>query len=462
MKKFAFPQDFLWGAATSAYQIEGAWNEDGKGESIWDRFAHTPGRILDQTNGDVACDHYRRWREDLAWMKELGLSAYRFSISWPRILPHGVGPVNPKGLDFYSRLVDELLAAGVTPFVTLYHWDLPQALQELGGWPERSICERFTLYADTVSRHLGDRVKHWITHNEPWCIAFLSHHLGEHAPGQKDLAAALRVAHHVLLSHGQSIPVIRRNSPASQVGLALNFTWVEPASDQPADLAATRWMDGYFQRWFTEPLSGRGYPADMVASFRALLAGGESFDFVRPGDLETIAQPTDFLGVNYYTRAVIRAAPPGQTLPVEARESANLPRTEMDWEIYPSGLTLLLGWLHSTYRLRKIFITENGCSFSDGPDEEGRVRDQRRIDYLQSHLLAAHAAILAGVPVAGYFAWSLLDNFEWAKGYAQRFGLVWVDPVTRQRIPKDSAWWYRQVIQNRGLVDPHPPAGEPG
>jgi len=446
-----FPKGFIWGAATSAYQIEGGWNEDGKGESIWDRFAHTPGKIEDGSTGDVACDHYHRWRDDIALMKSLGLQAYRFSINWPRVLPQGRGPVNAAGLDFYSRLVDGLLEAGITPFVTLYHWELPQALQDEGGWPARATAEAFVEYADLVSRRLGDRVKNWITHNEPWCAAFLGYAKGEHAPGVKgDWKRALAAAHHVLLSHGWAVPVIRRDSPGAEVGITLNFEWTMPASPSAPDYHAARAHDGYFNRWFADPLYGRGYPADKVAEYAA--AGYWDAGLIRSGDLDAIAARTDFLGANYYTRMVARdEAAPGNLPPTEFK-APEAEWTEMSWEVYPDGLYRLLCRLHFDYQPRKLYVTENGASYSDGPDREGRVRDERRLNYLLRHFTAAHRALDAGAPLAGYFVWSLMDNFEWAKGYTQRFGIVWVDYQTQQRRPKDSALWYRDVIANNGFA----------
>lgn len=446
MTTYSFPAGFLWGSATSSFQIEGAWAEDGKGESIWDRFTHTPGHIDDNSNGDVACDHYHRWEDDVALMQSLGLQSYRFSVAWPRILPDGVGRVNQKGLDFYSRLVDRLLEAGILPFATLYHWDLPQALQDAGGWPARATAAAFVEYADVVSRHLGDRVKHWITHNEPWCISLLSHQIGEHAPGWHDGGAALAAAHHVLLSHGWAVPVIRRNSAGGQVGITLNFTMVETAGETAADRTAARWYDGNFNRWFTEPLYGRQYPADMVDAYVQIGWLDPSLPFVQPGDFAAIATPTDFQGVNYYTRAVVKASAPDDPMPVDDLANATLPRTEMNWEVYPQGLYDLLCRLHFEYKPARLYVTENGCSYSDGPGADGAVHDQRRIDYLRAHFVAAQRAIAAGVPLAGYFVWSLMDNFEWARGYAQRFGMVWVDFATQQRIVKDSALWVRDVI----------------
>jgi beta-glucosidase len=452
MTKLTFPDDFLWGAATAAYQIEGAWNEDGKGESIWDRFTHTPGKIEDGSTGDVACDHYHRWQDDVNLMKALKLRAYRFSIAWPRILPTGRGQVNQAGLDFYSRLVDGLLEAKIVPLVTLYHWELPQALQDEGGWTVRSTAEAFVEYTGIVSHHLGDRVKDWITLNEPWCIAFLSHQIGEHAPGWKEWPAALKAAHHTLLSHGWAVPVIRQNSSGAEVGIALNFTPAEPATSSPADFHAARQFDGYFNRWFLDPIYGRHYPADMVADFEA--AGympAEGLDFIQPGDLQTIAVPTDFLGVNYYTRAILRGEGSPDSVEPVSPSSASAEHTDMGWEIYPEGLYKLLNRLYFEYQAPKLYITENGASFGDGPDQRGRVQDTRRLNYLRDHIAATHRAMQNGAPVAGYFVWSLMDNFEWAKGYTQRFGVVWVDYDSQQRIPKDSALWYKDVIAQNGF-----------
>ena len=446
-----FPDGFVWGAATSAYQIEGAADGDGRGESIWDRFCRTPGRIRDGGVGDVACDHYHLWRDDIALMKELGLKAYRFSISWPRVIPEGRGPVNVKGLDFYSRLVDGLLDAGIVPYATLFHWDLPQRLQEAGGWPARETADAFRPYVEAVVRRLGDRVENWITHNEPWCAALQSHQIGLHAPGLRDWPAALRASHHLLLSHGWAVPIVRAHSPRAKVGITLNLTPAEPASPSRGDREATRHFDGYFNRWFLDPLYGRGYPADMIADYaRDGRLPKEWDDVVRAGDLDAIAVPTDFLGVNYYNRTVVRS----ESLP----ESDNLPRTvflapesewtEMGWEVHPDGLYQTLCRVHFDYGPARIYVTENGASWSDAPGPDGRVPDHRRIRFLRDHFRAARRAISAGVPLAGYFVWSLLDNFEWDRGYSQRFGIVWVDYATQRRIPKESARWYRRVIDS--------------
>lgn len=454
-----FPKNFVWGSATSAYQVEGAWNEDGKGESIWDRFAHTPGKIRDGATGDVACDHYHRWREDIALMKELGLKAYRFSIAWPRILPKGRGQVNVAGLDFYSRLVDELLRQGIEPFATLYHWDLPQALQDKGGWASRDTAHAFVEFVDVVTERLGGRVKHWITHNEPWCSGMLSHQAGEHAPGLRDFAAGLQASHHILLSHGMAVPVIRRNSPHAEVGITLNFMWCEPLSPSSADYKEKREFDGYLNRWFSDAIFGQHYPSDKVTEYiRKGQLPPAGLTFVRDGDMDIIAAPIDFLGVNYYNRHVLRSTevPEADNLPASIQRAPREDWTEMGWENFPDGMFQILMRIYHEYLPRKIYITENGCSYSDGPGKDGRIRDVRRIRYLQSHFLAAHRAIENGVPLAGYFVWSFVDNFEWAWGFAQRFGIVHIDYATQKRTPKDSAYWYRDVIANNAIPDGEP------
>ncbi|MEZ4472837.1 MAG: GH1 family beta-glucosidase [bacterium] len=445
-----FPPGFTWGAATSSFQIEGAVDVDGRGPSIWDEFCRRPGAIADGSDGAVACDHYHRWAEDVALMARLGLRAYRFSVAWPRVLPAGVGQVNTAGLDFYDRLVDGLLAAGIEPWVTLYHWDLPQALQARGGWTDRSTVGAFVEYSDAVARRLGDRVKRWITHNEPWCASVLGHLFGEHAPGIRDQRAHLASSHHLLLSHGQAVPVIRAASPDAQVGITLNLVPAEPASESEADRRATWHFDGWFNRWYLDPLAGRGYPTDLVEDYRER-GYTPDWDFIQPGDLEAIAAPTDFLGINYYTRGIIRSdrVPEAENAPVTVRATG--PMTDMDWEVHPDGLRRLLERVHRDYAFPAIHITENGAAYATPPTSSGRVPDRERLVYLDGHLRACHQAIQAGVPLAGYFAWSLMDNFEWAHGYARRFGLVWVDYETQARLPKDSALWYAEVIARGGL-----------
>ena len=450
--KITFPENFLWGAATASYQIEGAWDKHGKGESTWDRFSHTPGKIRNNDTGDVADDHYRLWKKDIGLMKKIGLKAYRFSISWPRVLPAGRGKVNQKGLDFYDKLVDGLLKANIVPFVTLFHWDLPQALEDEGGWPARSTAEAFLEYTDVITRALGDRVKNWITHNEPAVVAWLGYAMGIHAPGLKDHALGVRAAHHLLFSHGGAIPVIRGNSPGAEVGLALDIWWGMAASNSRADLALLRQNDGMSVRWFIDPLYGRDYPADMVADSMKFGALPNGLDFVQPGDMDTIATPTDFIGLNYYSRTIHRADV-SENDPQMDFPKAKAPQhwTEMDWEIYPEGLTNMLARVYFNYQPRKLYITENGASYSTPPDEKGNVADELRAHYLRTHFAAAHRAIQMGVPLAGYFVWSLLDNFEWSWGYMQRFGLIWVDYETQKRTLKDSAKWYRGVIRKNGF-----------
>jgi beta-glucosidase len=444
------PKGFVWGAATSAYQVEGAVHEGGRGESIWDRLCAQPGAIEDGTTGAVACDHYHRWAEDLDLVRELGLGAYRFSIAWPRVLPTGRGAVNAAGLDFYDRLVDGLLERQLTPFPTLYHWDLPQPLQDRGGWAARDTVEAFSEYTDVVTRRLGDRVKQWITINEPWCVAVLGHATGVQAPGLKDWKLALRAAHHVLLAHGQAVPIIRGNVPDAKVGIVLILSPGFAASQSTPDLAATERFDQEFNRWYLDPLFGRGYPEPLAAQYqREGLADG--FTFVQPGDLERIATRTDFLGVNYYSRTIVRAP----EAPNEPRLLADPPasvRTDMGWEVYPQGLTQVLQRVHREYAPKAIYVTENGAAYGHQPDADGLVRDEPRRAYLQAHLGACLDALEAGVPLHGYFAWSLLDNFEWAFGFKMRFGLVHVDYATQRRTIKQSGRWLAQVLATNTLT----------
>lgn len=440
-----FPSGFRFGVATSAQQIEGAAREDGRGESVWDRFASTPGRVKDRSTSDVACDHYHRWRGDIALMRELGVNAYRFSTGWSRVLPTGEGDANEAGLAFYDRLVDGLLEAGITPFLTLNHWDLPQALDEKGGWGSRATVDAFVAYADVLSRRLGDRVKHWITHNEPWCVATLGHEQGAHAPGRRDAAEALRVAHHLLLSHGRAVPVLRANSAGAEVGLTTMMTAAEAASASDADRDAARQFDGLFNRWFLDPLQLGSYPADVIADHHrhGRLAAPE-LPFVHEGDLAAIAVPTDFLGINYYSRAVLKAGPEGRPVGVPQAPPEEL--TEMGWEVRPQGFFDVLTRVARDYAPKQVYVTENGAAFVDPPAVDGVIADPRRVDYLRTHLLAAQRAIEAGVPLAGYFAWSLMDNWEWAEGYTKRFGLYAVDFESQQRTAKHSARFYRDVV----------------
>ena len=437
-----FPADFRWGVSTSSFQIEGAAHEAGKGESIWDRFCAEPGRIRDGSNGDVACDHYHLFPQDLDLAKSLGVNAYRFSIAWPRILPTGRGAVNEAGLAFYDRLVDGMLERGLDPWCTLYHWDLPQALQAQGGWTSRDTVAAFLEYTDVVTRRLGDRVKHWITHNEPWCSCMMGYWEGVHAPGGKSLADAMQACHHVLLSHGQAIPLIRKNAADAKVGITLSLHPITAASNSADDLAAARRHDGLRNRWFLDPLFGRGYPADTLELL------GDAAPTVLPGDLNDIAAPTDFLGVNYYFPEMVANDPDGSHSPMRAKlvEKDGVERTGFGWEVSPQGLVDLLTRIQRDYNPAVIQLTENGSTFEDVLTADGRVHDAERLSYLQRHLAALKDAIAAGVPVQGYFAWSLLDNFEWAEGYLRRFGIAYVDYASQRRILKDSGLWYGQFL----------------
>ena len=436
-----FPDGFTWGVATSAYQIEGAVREDGRGESIWDRFSHTPGRTVNGETGDVACDHYHRYRGDIQLMRELNLGAYRFSVAWPRILPAGTGAVNQAGLDFYDRLVEEVLEAGLDPWVTLYHWDLPQALDDAGGWLDRRTAEAFTNYTDVITRRLGDRVRNWITINEPWVVAFLGYGIGVHAPGHRDMTEALQAAHHVLLAHGQAMPVIRSNVRDARAGITLNLNQTYPLDpDREADHEAAHDADVVANRWFLDPVFGRGYPDELP---RIL---GATEPTVEAGDLATIATPTDFLGINFYmpgyASATVRAAP-GEML----HPDPNVERTAVGWPVEPASFTDLLVRVRDDYGPDAIYITENGAAFDGDRVIAGRVSDPRRTAYYEGHLGAVATAIGAGAPVRGYFAWSLMDNFEWAEGYSKRFGIVYTDYATQERTIKDSGRYFAQVAE---------------
>jgi beta-glucosidase len=446
------PPAFLWGAATSSFQIEGAVTEDGRGESVWDRYSRQPGAIADGSDATVACDHYHRWREDLGLLRELSLNAYRFSVAWPRVLPEGTGATNGKGLDFYDRLVDGCLEHGLRPMATLFHWDLPQALQERGGFAARDCVGAFEHYTDVVTRRLGDRVKDWVTINEPWCFAVLGHVHGVQAPGLKDWKLGLRVAHHLMLGHGRAVPIIHGNSAGSRAGIVVILSPSMPASDSEADVTAARAFDGEFHRWYLDPLHGRGYPADKVAEYTA--AGHtQQLEFVEKGDLDTIATPTDFLGINYYSRAIVRskAVPEEQNRPRLIPEPLPSNRTDMGWEVYPQGLRDALVHVHREYGPRRLFVTENGAAYATGPGADGRVHDEPRRAYLEGHLNACLDAIDAGVPLEGYYVWSLLDNFEWSHGYEKRFGLVHVDFTTQKRTMKDSGRWLGRVLREKHL-----------
>ncbi len=438
-----FPRDFLLGAATAAYQIEGGTREEGRGTSIWDTFSHIPGKTYEGHTGDVASDHYHRWRADVELMAQLNLEAYRFSIAWPRVLPQGFGKINARGLDFYDNLVDALLNKGIKPFITLYHWDLPQALQDKGGWVNRDLIGYFTDYAVAVVKRLGDRVQHWITFNEPWVFTFMGHFTGEHAPGLHDLKAAVRATHHVLLAHGAADEAIRAYSAASpQVGITLNIPHSEPATDKNADIDAARRFDGYLNRWFLDPLFRGQYPKDMLEIF------GDYLPKNGMEELHNLPKNLDFLGVNFYTRHLVKHQ--DNTPPINAviYEPEGARYTEMGWEICSDAFYQTLMRVHRDYHPPAVYITENGAAFPDVL-QDNTVNDEDRIAFLQEYTFAAHRAMQEGVPLKGYFVWSLLDNFEWAHGYSKRFGIVYVDYKTQKRIIKNSGYWYRDMIARR-------------
>ena len=445
MCRVTFPDGFLWGSATAAYQVEGAATEGGRGTSIWDTFSRTPGKVVGGDTGDTACDHYHRYPEDVGLMRELGLSAYRFSIAWPRIFPTGGGRPNPAGLDFYKRLVETVRAAGIEPWATLYHWDLPQALQDAGGWANRDTVGRFGEYAHAVGVALGDGIPRWITQNEPWVASSLGHLSGDHAPGTRDLATSLQVAHHLLLSHADAMAALRAEArPGDQVGVTLNLAPVEPDGDSQADLEAADHLDAYVNRWFLDPLFHGRYPDDLLHYF------GAAAPEVQGDDLARIAAPLDFLGVNYYFRAVVRHDPTDPPVGAAMVTPSGRPLTAMGWEVYPEGLHDILTRVHRDYAPPALYVTENGAAFEDRP-RDGRVDDPERRAFLHDHLLQALRAIEAGVPLRGYFAWSLLDNFEWSYGYAKRFGLIHVDYGTQERTIKASGRWYAEVTRENAV-----------
>jgi beta-glucosidase len=456
-----FPPGFLWGTATASYQIEGAYTADDRGTSIWDTYSKTPGKVWNGDTGDIACDHYHRMEEDLDLLAELGVGAYRFSVAWPRIQPTGKGPANQAGLDFYRRLVDGLKSRNIEPTLTLYHWDLPQELEDAGGWVVRDTAERYVEYVDIVARSLGNDVERWITLNEPWCSSWLGYGDGRHAPGVQDIGKAAAANHHLLLAHGMALPVLRSAVPSAKVGITLNLGDFRPGSDHELDVAAARRADGNLNRLFLEPIFHGQYPEDMLEHYAQFEPG---FSVVKDGDLGLISQPIDFLGVNYYfpstvvdstraTEARLAGFIVGQgeqfpDLHLKSLETPGRDRTAMDWEIGSFGLTSLLVRVQDEYTKVPIYITENGAAFDDYVDPNGHVLDGNRVAYLQEHISAVHDAIDAGVNVQGYFVWSLLDNFEWAFGYSRRFGIVWVDFPSGARLKKESFGWYRDTIKS--------------
>ena len=437
-----FPAEFVWGAATASYQIEGAATEDGRGESIWDRFSATPGKVRTGDTGLVACDFYHRYREDIALLRELGLDAFRFSIAWPRILPEGRGRVNQAGLDFYDRVVDELLANDIEPFVTLYHWDLPQALEDQGGWVSRETVDAFCEYAQVVAARLGDRVGRWITHNEPQVASWAGYGSGAHAPGRRSKSDATAAAHHLLLSHGRAVEILRDAAPKATVGITLNLHSVQADGDDESAAEVARRIDGGDNRWFLDPIFRGEYPTDVLELL------GDAAPPVEEGDLAAISTPLDFLGVNNYSRLVIGGG--GKPL-----RNSNAVYTDMDWEVYPDGLYEVLVRLRDEYAVPTIYVTENGAAFGDIRGHDGEVLDPERQDYLEGYIRAVGRAVQAGVPVSGYFVWSFLDNFEWAHGYSKRFGIVYVDYPTLERVPKGSFHWYGDLIRrHRAAASP--------
>jgi beta-glucosidase len=436
IKRSQFPEHFKWGVATSSFQIEGAHDRDGKGPSVWDTFCQQPGKIADGSNGHVACEHYDRWQEDVQLIQSLGVNAYRFSISWPRVQPDGQGAWNEAGFDFYDRLIAGLAQHGIELHVTLNHWDLPQDLQDKGGWANREICAHFTRYAQEVARRFGHRVHSLCTHNEPWVIAILGYEQGIFAPGIQSRAQAMQAMHHLLLSHGMALQAMRSMGLTTPMGIVLNLSPIYPASEDPQDIAKAHLDDGLILRLYMDALYRGRYPQDVIEHL------GADAPQVTPGDMETIAQVNDFLGVNYYTRNFSSCGNPWDV------NSTGNQVTDMGWEVYPQGLTELLCRLHDDYQPRQLWVTENGAAFKD-QYADGQVKDTDRLAYIRDHIDATHQALMKGVPVGAYFAWSLMDNFEWASGYAKRFGLIYVDFETQQRTLKHSALWYRKFLSEK-------------
>ncbi|MHB1986380.1 MAG: glycoside hydrolase family 1 protein [Acidimicrobiales bacterium] len=466
----AFPDGFLWGTATAAYQVEGSVNADDRGISIWDTFSHREGMTRNGDTGDVTSDHYSRLEPDLDLLSQLGAGAYRFSVAWPRIQPTGKGPANQDGVDFYRRLVSGLRERAIAPVLTLYHWDLPQALEDAGGWVERDTTERFAEYAAIVAEALGSDVDMWITLNEPWCSAWAGYGSGRHAPGNKDIGRATAATHHLLLAHGAAVAAIRSVVKGARVGITLNLAPIRAASNHDDDKSAARRVDGNLNRLFLDPLFRHCYPEDMLEHYSGKEPG---FGVVRAEDLDVIAQPIDFLGVNFYSPRTVTApsrvdaanaagyfvpTPDPDPVSVDLQEVSVLrpefKRTQMGWEIEPAALTELLLWIRDEYTELPIYITENGAAFDDYVDPDGRIQDKARVQYIESHLLAVLDALAKGVDARGYFVWSFLDNFEWAYGFAKRFGLVWVDYPSGARIPKESFWWYRDTVRANALASP--------
>jgi beta-glucosidase len=437
-----FPKDMKWGAATASYQIEGAVNEGGRGVSIWDTFSKTPGNVVNGDNGDVACDSYHRYKEDVQIMKELGIKVYRFSVAWPRIFPNGTGEVNKEGLEYYHNLIDELLANDIEPMCTLYHWDLPQILQDKGGWGNRETIDAFVAYAEVMFKEFSGKIKQWITLNEPWCISFLSNYIGVHAPGNKDLQLATQISHHLLVAHGKTVQKFRELNVDGEIGIAPNTTWLEPYSNRQQDIDACNREIAWYLEWFMDPVFKGSYPQFMLDWFANKGVHLE----IEDGDMEVIHQPIDFIGINYYTGHVARYKENEGLLDWELVE-LNYERTDIGWPIFPEGFYKVLCRIKDNYGDVPIYITENGSCYNNEV-ENGRVKDVGRISYLEQHLTALHRAISSGVNIKGYLTWSLMDNFEWAEGYTMRFGIVHVNYRTLERTKKDSYYWFKQTIAN--------------
>ncbi|TYS17699.1 beta-glucosidase [Rossellomorea vietnamensis] len=437
-----FPKDMKWGAATAAYQIEGAAFEGGRGLSIWDTFSHTPGNVVNGDNGDVACDSYHRYEEDIELMKELGIDTYRFSVSWPRIFPEGTGEVNQEGVQYYHNFIDSLLSNGIEPMCTLYHWDLPQALQDKGGWENRETVEAFADYAAFMFKEFSGKIKNWLTINEPWCVSFLSNFIGVHAPGYQDLQLATTISHHLMLAHGKAVSRFRESGVEGGIGYAPNTEWNEPFSDKQEDIDASNRATGWFIEWFFDPIFKGSYPEFMLEWFKQK---GVTLK-IEEGDMETINQKIDFLGINYYTGSVARYKKDHELFDVE-KVDIGYEKTDIGWNIYPEGFYKVLCKIKDQYGDVPIYITENGACYNDGV-EDGRVKDTRRIQYLKQHLTSLQRSIESGVNIKGYLTWSLLDNFEWAEGYDKRFGLIHIDFHTLKRTKKDSYYWYKQTVNN--------------
>ncbi len=447
MSQLTFPNNFLWGAATAAYQIEGAAREDGRGESIWDRFCKTPGNVENDDTGDVACDHYHHFEEDIKLMKTLGLQAYRLSISWPRVFPQGRGEINPKGLDFYRRLLTLLVENGIKPMVTLYHWDLPQAMQEIGGWQNREVVDCFEAYARRMFTEFGGLVHSWITLNEPYVSAFTGNWFGTHAPGYHDFQTALSVAHGLLLGHGKVVKAFHEMKLPGEIGITLNMNSYYPKTNSPEDIEAAEFSFKAWNGWFSDPIYKGAYPKEVVKLYeeRGVMPR------VLPGDMETIAQPIDFLGINNYFSQIASSNPKHWPVPIEDSFYGK-DHTEMGWGVNPEGIHDLLVHLSEDYNYPKLYITENGAAFRDMVNSKGEVEDTLRVEYLTRYLSQLHRAVEEGVNLQAYFAWSLMDNFEWAHGYSKRFGIIHIDYETQKRTIKQSGYWYANVIKNNGFT----------